>query len=92
MAKLDIRFQGVFEGIAQRKNEVLELTSPSLATVVTALGRLYGRRFSHMVWDDSRMLRAGVSVLVNGQPRDREAPLQEGDEVLFLTPLGGFHG
>lgn len=92
MARLNIRFQGVFEDITQRKNEVLELTSPSLATVVTALGRLYGRRFPRMVWDDSRMMRAGVSVLVNGQPRDREALLREGDEVLFLTPLGGFHG
>lgn len=92
MARLNIRFQGVFEDITQRKDEVLELTSPSLARVVTALGRLYGRRFSRMVWGDSRMMRAGVSVLVNGKPREWEAPLQEGDEVVFLTPLGGFHG
>jgi molybdopterin converting factor small subunit len=92
VARLNIGFQGVFEDITQRKEEVLDLTNPSLTKVVTALGRLYGRRFSHMVWGDSRSMRPGVSVMVNGQPRDFEAPLQDGDEVLFLTPLGGFHG
>ncbi len=92
MARVNLRFQGVFENGLHRKDDVLELTNPSLTKVVTALGRLYGRRFPHMIWDDSRSMRPGVSVLVNGQPRDWEAPLQDGEEVLFLTPLGGFHG
>jgi molybdopterin converting factor small subunit len=89
MSRLNIRYQGVFREITQRKDEALELTGPSLEKVVTALAGLYGRRFSGMVWDGSRKMLAGVSVLVNGQPRDWEAPLQEGDEVLFLTAFGG---
>ncbi|MEE9202956.1 MAG: MoaD/ThiS family protein [Dehalococcoidia bacterium] len=89
MTRLNIRYQGVFQEITQRKDEVLELTSPSLDKVVTALAGLHGRRFSGMVWDDSRAMLAGVSVLVNGQPRDREAPLQEEDEIQFLTAFGG---
>jgi molybdopterin converting factor small subunit len=92
VARLYIRFQGVFEDALHRKDDVLEVTNPSLTRVVTALGHLYGRRFPRLVWDGPRRLRAGVSVLVNGQPMDWEAPLKEGDDILFLTPLGGFHG
>ncbi|MDP6100148.1 MAG: hypothetical protein QGH66_01825 [Dehalococcoidia bacterium] len=85
MTRLHIRFQGVFEERVRRKDELLEISSPTL-------GRIYGRQFLQAIWADSGKMCSGVSVLVNGRSREWEASLYDGDEVLFLTPLGGFHG
>jgi molybdopterin converting factor small subunit len=92
VTRLLIHFQGVFEDRVQRKDEVLEISSPSLTKVTATLGRIYGRLFLQAIWVDSGKMRSGVSVLVNGRPRGWEAPLDDGDEILFMTPLGGFHG
>ncbi len=88
MTRLRIRFQGVFEETTQRRDQVLDLTNPTLHTVVTALEGSYGQRFSKLVSGDPHRMGAGMSVLLNGQPRDWDAPLRDGDEVLFLTAFG----
>jgi molybdopterin converting factor small subunit len=89
MTKLHIRYQGVFQEVAGRKDEELELSSPTLHTLVSALETSYGQRFSRLVSGAPHNMGAGMSALVNGQPRDWDAPLLEGDEVLFITAYGG---
>jgi molybdopterin converting factor small subunit len=89
MTRLHIRYQGVFQEVTRRKDEELELAAPTLHKVVSALETSYGQRFSHLVSGGPHLMGAGMSVLVNGQPRHWDVPMQEGDEVLFLTAFGG---
>ena len=89
MTRLHLRFQGVFEELTQRKDQALELPNPTLNTTVATLEGLYGPRFSKLVSGAPHKMGAGMSVLVNGQPNNWDAPLLDGDEVLFLTAFGG---
>ncbi|MDP6346813.1 MAG: MoaD/ThiS family protein [Dehalococcoidia bacterium] len=89
MTRLHLRFQGVFEELTQRKDQALELTNPTLHTTVATMEGQYGPRFTKLVSGTPHKIGAGMSVLVNGQPRNWDAPLLEGDEVLFLTAFGG---
>ncbi len=90
MAKVTVRFKGLFQQITGSEKESLELGEPALEGLVRTLEGSYGKRFTESLRDPGKRLRPGVTVFVNGkQFSGWETPLAEGDEVTFLHFIVG---
>lgn len=90
MAKIRVRFSGLFRQIAGKEEETVELTEATLEDLVQVLERSYGGQFIGLLRDAQKQLNPGVTTFVNGrQFPGWQAPLADGDEVAFLHFISG---
>lgn len=90
MAKIRVRFNGLFQQIAGKEEESVELTKPTLEGLVQYLERSYGGKFMGLLRDAQKQLSPGVTTFINGrQFPGWQAPLADGDEVTFLHFISG---
>jgi MoaD family protein len=90
MAKINVRFNGLFRQIAGKEEDIIEPTEATLEGLVRVLERSYGERFARALRDPGKQLSPGVTAFVNGRPFDVwQVPLADGDEVTFLPFISG---
>ena len=79
--KITMLFFGIYREITGKKEEIIEIPRP---ITVEQLLQMLDERYANF----SR-LEASTKVAVNQEFVDRDHPLQPGDTVAFIPPLGG---
>ncbi|MBI5118751.1 MoaD/ThiS family protein [Candidatus Poribacteria bacterium] len=88
--RIRVRFLGAFADVTNSKEEMFELKTPSVNSLLDHLVERKGERFHALAFDPAtRRLRGGTTLLVNGQRRGLQHELCDGDEVTLLTPIAG---
>ena len=91
--KIRVRYLGAFADAARSKEATCELPAPTLGALVKHLLQENGEKFRTLLVDSSgEKLRGGATLLVNGERRDLQYKLSDGDEVTLLTPVAGGRG
>ncbi len=92
-SKIKVRYLGAFADAARSKEATYELAAPTLGSLIAYLLQENGDKFRSLLVDSSgKKLRGGATVLVNGERRDLQYKLSDGDEITLLTPIAGGNG
>jgi len=90
MPKIKVQYSGLFQRIAGKREERVNLTDATLEGLVRALEDAYGEDFTQVLRDPQKRLNPGVTTFVNGdQFPGWQAPLTNGDKVAFLLFTAG---
>jgi len=90
MPNVKVRYLGAFADSVPSKEETCSFTARSLGALLDQLLERNGERFrSLMINPETGNLRSGTTLLVNGQRRDLDHELSDGDEITLLTPVAG---
>lgn len=91
--KIRVRYLGAFADAARSKEATYELAAPTLGSLINYLLEQNDDRFRLLLVDSSdEKLRGGATLLVNGERKDLQYKLCDGDEVTLLTPVAGGKG
>jgi molybdopterin converting factor small subunit len=91
MARISVQYMpGVMEATG-KKAEIVELPHPDLPALVDALLAKYGSPLKEILIDPATGKRSRyILVAINGiLTHDHDAPLQDGDQVMFSPVLAG---
>lgn len=90
MARVSVVYDGLFSAITHRRGESLPVDGETLLAFLLRLGEIYGERFSQTLFEPGSLkVRPEIAVLVNGQRREYDCQLGEGDEVVLIVPFAG---
>ncbi len=89
-----IKFFTTLREIVGKKEEQIQLPTPAyLETLLEQLSKEHGKDFVNYVYDETGKMRSHLQVLINGKSASTEkgmkTPLNEGDEIAILPPVGG---
>jgi molybdopterin converting factor small subunit len=85
-----IKYLGAFVDVVQSREETCKFSGSPLSTVVDYMLERNSEKFRNLLLDPSTgELRSGVTLLVNGQRREPQYELSDGDEITLLTPIAG---
>lgn len=88
--KVKVKYLFPFRDITSKAEEFMEMEEPNLKGLIDLVIKKYGYRFAQKLFDsEGERIRKGYTVLVGGARKDLEAPLCDGDEVIFMTAMGG---
>ena len=88
--RITVKYLGAFTDVAKSKGEICELTVPLLSELIADLIARKGEKFQFLLIDsEAGTLRGGTTLLVNGQRRELNHELVDGDEVTLLNPIAG---
>lgn len=83
-------YDALFSDITGCNSDVIAISKPTVAALVQAADKKYGRKFSEALLDpDTAQLIPAVSVLANGRRLSIDDKLSDGDEVAFVVPIAG---
>lgn len=88
--KIKVKYLFPFRDITSKAEEFIEIEEPNLKGLIELVIKKYGYRFAQKLFDlEAGRIRKGYTVLVGGARKDLEASLKDGDEVIFMTAMGG---